>query len=122
MTIGRDRLVRVDEVPNDLDSIRSVPKVLGRPPARKYQTVIARRLDVGKCYVGLDSVTGLLDVGIELGLEVMNDRVKGPLRRRRDVDRPPLFLKTEFGVVDSCASPASPVRIRIFTMIRDSRV
>ena len=100
VAVGRDRLARLDEVADDRDGLRLVPQVLGRPAAGQDEAVVGRRVDLVEPEVGLDAVAGLLGVGVEAGLEVVDDREEGPLRRGDDVDLPALFLEAVLGVVD----------------------
>ena len=77
VAVRRDRLARLDEVADDRDGLSAVPQVLGRPAAGQDEPVVGRRVDLVESEVGLDAIAGLLGVGVEAGLEVVDDREEG---------------------------------------------
>ena len=76
VAIGADRLAGLDEVTGDGDGLRFVPEIFRSPAAREYQAVVARRVDLIDPEVCLDSIAGLLRVGVETWLEIVDDREK----------------------------------------------
>ena len=60
--------------------------VLRRPAARDDETGVALGLDLREREIGLDPPPRLLDVGVRVGLEVVDDGAHRAPRERRDVD------------------------------------
>ena len=116
MAIGRDRLSGLEEVANDGDRLRPVSQVLRCSAAGQDETVILLGLHLVQPEVGLHAIAGLLGVGVEARLEVVDHRKESPLLGSRDLNLPALFFQAELGVIDLLASPASPVSIRILSM------
>src|SRR4029079_10121434 len=58
---GGNRLVAVDEMPDDLIAARKVAQINRRASARQQQAVVLRRIDVIECGVRLGRVPGPLD-------------------------------------------------------------
>jgi hypothetical protein len=86
---GRDGLVLVGEVADDLDQALIEAEVLGRAPAGDAERVVLRLVDVVEGGVEREVVATLLRVRL-VALEVMDGgahRLAGALARARGVDR-----------------------------------
>lgn len=80
----RDGLLFVEEMPNDPAEVFMVANVFGRSPARDYQSYVVRRIHVFKSQVGIPGIARLLGIGVEAGLEIVDNEAELFLCWRRN--------------------------------------
>ena len=84
-----------EEVAHDRDRLRAGFAGTRAPAAGQHQAVVCSGDHVVEPEVGLHAIAGLLGVGVESRLEVVDDREKHALLGRRDLNLPALFLQAD---------------------------
>ena len=82
----RNRLLGLEEVPDDPLHVRVVADVLGCPAAGNHERDVVARIHVREGEVGVPGVAGLLRVGVVAVDEVMDDELELLPRGRGDLD------------------------------------
>src|SRR4029077_7384128 len=76
----RDRLFLVEEMSDDLAEVFVVANVFGRSSTRNDQRYIVSRIHIFESEVGVPRIAGLLGVGIESRLEIVDHETQLLLR------------------------------------------
>src|SRR4051794_35286980 len=100
VAVRRDRHATLEKMADDLDGPRPIPEILGRPASRQHEPVILVRLNLREPDVRLDPVSGFLRVGIEAGLEIVDNGEEGPPFGCRDVHLPSFLFEAILRVIN----------------------
>ena len=112
---GEDPFALLVKIPDELQQLGVVPEKLRGAATDQQHGVVTGGLRLAKRDVGLDQVTGALDVSIPTGLEVVNDPVEPFLFRGTDMRHPTLFLEPMFRVQNLVGLPGIISHYQDFT-------
>ena len=93
-----DRLLALDEVPDDLLELRVIAQVFGGAAAAENDPIVALRPHVREGDICRDAVAGLFNIGVPAGLEIVHHGAQHLLRGRSDVDFDAFLAATMVGI------------------------